>query len=267
MSLVVKNLNFNYGSRRVLKDISFQVPKGVLVCVLGANGVGKSTLFRCILALNDKYEGEIYIDEEPVKKFSVKELAKRVAFIPQSHAPTFNYKVIDIVLMSTTAYLDRFSSPGKAQRKIAEEALERVGISYLANRGYEQISGGERQLVLIARALAQKTKIIVMDEPTSSLDYGNQIRVLSQIKQLAVEGYTIIQSTHHPDQAFLYADKTLVLYNGSVLRYGETKDIINEGIIKKIYGINVELNSLYDDMLRVSVPIDEINRLRAVNKA
>jgi iron complex transport system ATP-binding protein len=266
MRLEVKKLNFSYGSRKILTDISFQVPEGKLVCVLGANGVGKSTLFRCILGLNDKYGGEILINEESIKKLSIKELAKRVAFIPQSHTPTFNYKVIDIVLMSTTVYLDIFSSPGKAQRKIAQEALERVGISHLAQRGYEKISGGERQLALIARALAQQTKIIVMDEPTSSLDYGNQIRVLSQAKQLTREGYTIIQSIHHPDQAFLYADKTLVLHQGSVLRYGETKDIINEGVINKIYGINVELNSLYDDMLRVSVPIDEINRLKAFNK-
>lgn len=266
MRLVVENLNFSYGSRKVLSDISFQVPKGMLVCVLGANGVGKSTLFKCILGLNRIYEGEIYVEDEPIKKLSVKELAKRIAFIPQSHTPTFNYKVIDIVLMSTTAYLNSFSSPGKAQRKIAEEALERVGILDLAYRGYANISGGERQLVLIARALAQQTKTIIMDEPTSSLDYGNQIRVLSQIKALATDGYTIIQSTHHPDQAFLYADKTLVLHKGTILRFGDTKDIINEDIIKKIYGINVEVNSLYEDMLRVSVPIDEINRRKAFNK-
>ena len=183
-----------------------------------------------------------------------------MSFIPQSHKPVYDYAVLDVVLMSSGAGAGAFFSPKKAHIDRAYEALERGGIGFLAERPYTHISGGEQQLVLIARALAQNASTIIMDEPTSALDYGNTVRVLSCVRQLAEDGFTIIQSTHQPDQAFLYADKTLVLHEGSVLAYGPPKETISAELISRIYGVDVEVNSLHDDKVRVCVPLRELEK-------
>ena len=260
MSVRVEDLGFSYGSHQVLSGISFDVAEGTLVNVLGPNGTGKSTLFRCILGLNRSYTGSIIVNGKDVRKLSIRERAKEMAFIPQSHKPVYDYAVLDVVLMSAGAGSGAFFSPGKGDVARAYDALERVGIGFLADRPYTRISGGEQQLVLIARALAQNASTIIMDEPTSALDYGNTVRVLSCVRQLAEDGLTVIQSTHQPDQAFLYADKTLVLHEGRVLAYGDPKETITEELISRIYGVDVEVNSLYDDRVRVCVPSREIAR-------
>lgn len=258
MSIEIKHLNFSYGKHRVLYDINLSIPDATLVNVLGPNGVGKSTLFRCILGLNTAYTGNIYINGNDLRKLSIRERANEISYIPQSHAPIYNYEVLDVVLMSTSADIGMLRSPHKRHRQRAYEALERVGIAHLAERTYTQISGGEQQLVLIARALAQNTKTIIMDEPTSALDYGNTIRVLSCVRQLTKEGLSIVQSTHQPDQAFLYSDKTLVLHQGRVHAFGDPKDVITNKIVSTIYNVDVEVNSLYSDKVRVCIPVQEI---------
>ena len=260
MSVSVKNLSFSYGAHEVLRDISFDVAEGTLVNVLGPNGTGKSTLFRCILGLNRAYEGSIVVNGKDVRSLNIRQRAREMAFIPQSHKPVYDYDVLDVVLMSSGAGAGAFFSPKQSHIDRAYEALERVGIGFLADRPYTRISGGEQQLVLIARALAQDASTIIMDEPTSALDYGNTVRVLSCVRQLAEDGLTVIQSTHQPDQAFLYADKTLVLHEGNVLAYGTPKDTITEELISKIYGVEVEVNSLYDDKVRVCIPTRELAR-------
>ncbi len=260
MSIETRHLCFSYGKRQVLHDISIEVPDATLVNVLGPNGVGKSTLFRCILGLNSNYSGTILINGKDLKSLGIRERAREISYIPQSHAPVYNYEVLDVVIMSTGADLGMLRSPGPRQRQRAYNALERVGIAHLAQRTYTQISGGEQQLVLIARALAQNARTIIMDEPTSALDYGNTIRVLSCVRQLAKEGLSIVQSTHQPDQAFLYADKTLVLHQGHVHAFGDPKDVITDELVSTIYGVNVEVNSLYGDKVRVCVPVQEIER-------
>lgn len=254
MNLEVKNFSYSYHNHEVLKNISFNVDENTLLCILGPNGVGKSTMFKCILHLLKKYEGQILLDGENLKKYTPVELAKKIAYVPQSHNPVFNYSVFEMVLMGTTAQFSMMSKPSKRQKKIAEECLEKIEISYLKDRKFINLSGGERQLVLIARALAQQAKIIIMDEPTSDLDYGNQIKVLNTVKKLSKEGYIIIQSTHNPDQAFLYADKVLALYNKEMIAFGTPREIMSSNLIKKLYKVDVELNSLYDDKVRVCVP-------------
>ena len=260
MSVSIEKLSFAYGSHQVLREISLEVEQGTLVNVLGPNGTGKSTLFRCILGLNKNYTGTIRVNGKDVRTLSIRERAREMAFIPQSHKPVYDYAVLDVVLMSAGAGAGAFFSPKKSHVDRAYAALERVGIGFLADRPYTRISGGEQQLVLIARALAQNASTIIMDEPTSALDYGNTVRVLSCVRQLAAEGLTIIQSTHQPDQAFLYADKTLVLHEGRVLAYGDPKESITAELISKIYGVDVEVNSLYDDKVRVCVPVKELAR-------
>lgn len=262
MSITVKNLSFSYGSHQVLHDINLEIPDATLVNVLGPNGVGKSTLFRCILGLNRDYSGEILINGKNLKDLNIRERAREVSYIPQTHASVFDYEVLDVVLMSTSTNFSALSSPGQRQVRQAQDALERVGISHLANRAYTQISGGEQQLVLIARAIAQNAKTVIMDEPTSALDYGNTVRVLSCVRQLAREGMSIVQSTHQPDQAFLYSDKTLVLNEGCVWAYGDPKDVITSELVGTIYHVDVEVNSLYGDTVRVCVPVQEIQSER-----
>ena len=252
--ITVSGLTCGYGSHPVLENVSFSVGENTLLCVLGPNGVGKSTMFKCILRLLTHYEGTILLNGVDAKTMSQKELAAKVAYIPQSHMPSFNYSVLDMVMMGTSAQGMFFASPNRKQRKNALEAIHMMGISHLTNRGFLHLSGGERQLVLIARAIAQQARLLIMDEPTSNLDYGNQVRVLDAVKNLTRSGYTVIQSTHNPDQAFLYADEVLALRRDATCAYGKPKDLISEGMIRELYGIDVKLNSLYEDKIRVCVP-------------
>lgn len=254
MSIIVENLSFAYNTRTVLQNVNFMVEDNQLVSVLGPNGVGKSTLFSCILGLFKNYKGRITVDGRDIRDIPIGEMAKQIAYIPQSHFPSFNYSVFDMVLMGTTHQIRMFSTPGEKQIKQAEQALQRMGIEHLSKRGYNMISGGERQLTMIARALAQNAHILIMDEPTANLDFGNQIKVLSQIKSLTNDGYTIIQSTHNPDQTFLFSDLVLALKNGEVFACGKPADIVNKELICSLYGIDIELQSLYNDAVRVCIP-------------
>lgn len=250
------NVSFGYREQQVLSDISFNVEYGEVLSVLGPNGVGKSTLFRNILGLLQPQRGKIIIDGKAIDKMNPKQLARKMAYIPQSNNPVFNYKVFDMVLMGTTAQTGSISMPGQVQIKLVDAALEKLGIAQIKDKGYAYISGGERQLVLFARAIVQQAKILVMDEPSSSLDYGNRIRIMKTVRDLAKEGYAIIQSTHDPEQAFMYSDKILAIHNGKVLAYGTPKDIINDDLISKLYGVEVEVCSLRNDSVRVCVPIE-----------
>jgi len=250
----VWELDFSYGNHKVLKNINFSVPEGTFVSLLGPNGVGKSTLFRCMLGLLKPEKGAAFIDGSDICLETPRELAKKIAYIPQSHNPVFNYSVLDMVLMGTTAQLGKFSSPGPEQKEEAGKALEKLGIVHLKDRGYRTISGGERQMVLAARALSQKARILIMDEPSASLDFGNRVRVMKTMRNLADSGYTVIQSTHDPDQAYLYSDKILVLHEGTVLAYGAPSEVMTEELISKIYGVDVEIGTLQDGRVRVCVP-------------
>lgn len=254
MSIAIKNLCFSYGTHEVLKEISFTAEYGQFLSVLGPNGVGKSTLFRCMLGLLTPTGGSTAIDGVDIAGMTAAKLARHIAYIPQSHSPVFNFPVFDMVLMGTTAQMGNFSSPGKAQEEQASLALERLGISHLKNRGYSNISGGERQLTLIARAIAQQAKILVMDEPSANLDFGNRIRVMQTVQNLTDDGYCVIQSTHDPDQAYLYSDRILALYDGKVLAFGSPRETICDSLISTLYGVEVEVKSIRDDDVRVCVP-------------
>ena len=250
----IENLHFSYGSHEVLKGVSFGVEDSGFVSVLGPNGAGKSTLFRCMLGLLEPSEGSVHICGRNIRQMPPAELSHRVAYIPQSHTPVFNFSVFDMVLMGTTAQLSRFSSPGKKEAQLAEAAMERIGISHLRDRGCGNISGGELQLALIARAIAQQAKILVMDEPSASLDYGNKLRLMETVKGLTREGYTVIQSTHDPDQAYLYSDQILALYDGRLLAQGTPQETISSSLISTLYGVDVAVCSMHRDDVRICVP-------------
>lgn len=254
MSIEVSNLCFSYGENLILDDISFIAKDNELLSILGPNGVGKSTMFRCILGLLSGYKGNVLLNGIDIKGLDTKKMAKLVAYIPQSHYPSFNFSVFDMVLMGTSIQISSISSPGKKQINLVEETLERLGIENLKNRGFTQISGGERQLVLVARALVQEAKVLIMDEPVANLDFGNQVRVMSVIKSLAREGYTIIQSTHNPEQTVLFSDTVLALKDGKVLASGMPAEVITEHLIQTLYGIDVEMHNLYKGKVKVCIP-------------
>ena len=204
-----------------------------VVALLGRPNVGKSTLFKCLLGLSASYEGKITINGESTAGIPPERLAKLVAYIPQSHDTAFNLSVFDMVLMGTTAGLRGFRMPSQKESEITCQALKRLGILSLKDRDYQKISGGERQLVLIARALAQQTKVLIMDEPTANLDYGNSLRVLDQMKSLARQGYTILFSTHITSDLEHIADQIIFIDQGKILLNQSRDELLdNYGILK-----------------------------------
>ena len=254
MILKVEHLNFSFGKHQILKDISFEAGSGEFLSILGPNGVGKSTLFRCILNLLSPSTGTVTVDGEDVSGMTAQKLAKLIAYIPQFHNPAFNFSVLDMVLMGTAAQVSSLSSPGKEQQELARSALARLQIEHLAEHPYGFCSGGEKQLCLLARAIAQQAKILVMDEPSASLDFGNRIRVMQTVRSLVADGYAVVQTTHDPEQAYLYSDKILALHDGRVLAWGTPKEVMTASLMSKLYGISVEVHSMHDDCVRVCLP-------------
>lgn len=256
MKLEVKNLSFSYGKRKILSQIGFEAPEGTRIAVLGPNGAGKSTLFRCILGLLPRFEGSIRMDGRDIKTMRADELARCAAYIPQSTAPVFDYTVREMVLMGTTGQLHPFTGPGKQQLERVDAALESLGITGLADRGFARISGGERQLALIARAMVQGAKLLIMDEPTANLDFANQHLILNHMEALAKRGYTVLFSTHNPDQALSCADRVLVLQEGSMLAYGPAEAVLTEKLLTALYGVEVSLEtSQADPTRRICIPL------------
>lgn len=241
MSLHVNHLSFGFHSTKVLDDIFFEVSDGSLVCLLGCNGAGKSTLFRCILGLLPYSQGTVLVDGIDILSLSIKDRAKKIAYIPQGISAKCYDMVLDLVLMGTTSRLGPFSCPSKTQIATAYEALEMLDIGSLAKRCYAHLSGGEKQLVLIARAIAQQTKLFIMDEPCASLDYGNQIMVMDKVKTLTKQDYLVLMSTHNPNHALLFSDKILVLVDKKLECFQSPSEIMATSIIDRIYGVPVVL--------------------------
>lgn len=241
MRIEVQNLSFGYRDNNVLKDISFNVGEGDFLCVLGKNGAGKSTLFKLLLGFLKKRDGHILIEGKELESYSRKELAKRIAYIPQYSSTAFSYSVFDTVLMGTTCNLDGIGSPKSHEKRIATQALERFGISHLSHKSTANISGGERQLVLLARAIAQGSHILILDEPTANLDYGNQYKVMSIISKLKNQGYSIVLSTHNPENALSFSDKVLFIDDNKILDFGETDKVMTSNNLRKIYDLPIEI--------------------------
>ncbi len=254
MSIRVNNLSFSYGQKNVLHDISFSAEKGEFLSVLGPNGAGKSTLFRCVLGLLPGYSGEVLVNERNIKDLSAREASRQIAYIPQKSHSVFHYNVLDIVLMGRTNRASVFANPGREDEQACLGALEKVGIVSLKDSCFHKLSGGEQQLVLIARALAQDAPVLLLDEPTSSLDFGNEVLVLEQAKKLAEEGYTVIQTTHHPEQSYLFSDRILALQNGRIVANGKPAEALTSEMMKQLYNVSVNVISLYDDAARVCIP-------------
>jgi iron complex transport system ATP-binding protein len=242
--LTVESLDFGFPGRTIGRDVSFTLEAGEVMCVLGPNGGGKTTLFRTVLGLLARHAGAIRLEGREIETLSRPEIARRVGYVPQGHAGYFAYTVREFVLMGRTAHLGVFSVPGKRDREVAERGLESLGIAHLADQPVTEVSGGERQLALVARALAQEPKLLVLDEPTASLDFGNQVRVLQRISALAVSGISILFSSHDPDHAFLCAHRALLLAEGRVIEIGTPRAVIRPDTLERLYGVSVKVIDL-----------------------
>jgi iron complex transport system ATP-binding protein len=239
MELRAQDLSIGYRNHLVGSNIALTLAPGEVLCLLGPNGAGKTTLFRTLLGLQRALGGTVLLDDRAIAAMRPVEIARHMAYVPQAHATEFSYTVLDVVLMGRTARLRPFASPGAADEKIARQKLAVLGIAELAEQDYTRISGGQRQLTLIARALAQEAPILVMDEPTASLDFGNQAMVLGRIRDLANEGYGIVLSTHDPDHALLVATRVAVIADGGLRAVGAPQDVVTAEMLSSIYRTTV----------------------------
>jgi iron complex transport system ATP-binding protein len=239
--LEVRDLAFGFPGRTVGRDVSFALAAGEVLCVLGPNGGGKTTLFRTVLGLLDAHGGTVMLQGEKLQALSRREIARRIGYVPQGHTGYFAFTVREFVLMGRTAHLGAFASPGKLDVQVADRSLESLGIAHLADEPVTEISGGERQLALVARALAQEPKLLVLDEPTASLDFGNQVRVLERISSLARSGIAILFASHEPDHAFLCAHRALLLGEGRALEIGAPREVIRPDTLQRLYGVSVQV--------------------------
>jgi len=235
MQLVARDLSIGYRNHLVGSGIDLTLAAGEVLVLLGPNGAGKTTLFRTLLGLHGALGGAVLLDDRPIAGMRPAEIARQMAYVPQAHATEFSFTALDVVLMGRTARLRSFASPGSEDRRIALDKLRSLGIAELAGEDYTQISGGQRQLVLIARALTQGAPFLVMDEPTASLDFGNQAMVLAIIRDLAAEGYGIVLSTHDPDQAHLVASRVAIITEGGLKAIGKTRDVVTAEALSALY--------------------------------
>lgn len=250
----IKNISFSYDGEEIFSNISFSIDKGDVLCILGPNGTGKTTLIKCLNGLHEINSGEILINGENIKKLSFKEISKHIGYIPQSHVPSFPFKVLDVVVMGRAPYLNLTDSPKKEDIEIALNSLKTLGINHLKDKEYTNLSGGERQLVFLARILCQQPDILILDEPTSHLDFGNQIKLLEIIDNLAKSGLSIIMSSHFPDHAFLSSNKVAIMKDKKFIDFGSPEEVVTEDNLKKAYSIDVKLIEL-DNNRKVCVPL------------
>ncbi len=240
-TLEINDLSFGYRKNTVIDNISFTLDSAGVTALLGANGSGKTTLLKLLLGILKPKKGTILLNGKPVSEYHPVDLASTVAYVAQAHHCVFPYTVRQIVMMGREARHGYFGKTGQHDRDAAMTALERMGIADLTERIYSELSGGERQLVLIARALAQQPKLLIMDEPVSGLDYGNQMRLLEETAKLAEEGLMIIKSTHYPDHALMVADNVIMLHDGKIYAKGEPEHVIIEESMYKLYKTRVNL--------------------------
>ena len=240
MTLEGRDLTIGYSDHTVGRGLDVAFKTGEVLALLGPNGGGKTTLLKTLLGLIKAKAGEVWLDGKPLDGYSIRERARVVAYVPQVHIGTFAFTVETVVLMGRTAHGNLFSRPSAHDRDVTQAVLERFGIARLSDRPYTMISGGERQLVLLARALAQEPQFIVLDEPTASLDFGNQGKVMNEIKALAQSGHGVLFTTHDPNHALRAADRAYLLRDGTRITDGPVASVLNQTQLQELYRAPVE---------------------------
>lgn len=244
MKLAARDLAFGYPGHRVGSGVTLNLDGGEVLCLLGANGSGKTTLFKTLLGLLPPQHGVVLIDDADTRTLARHAIARRISYVPQAHTAFFPFTVNEVVLMGRVAHMNLFAAPSARDRGAAEVAIARMGLAALADAPYTRISDGERQLTLIARALAQEASLVVMDEPTANLDFGNQVRVLDRIRALAAAGTGVLLSTHDPDHAFLCADRVAMLSGGALIACGKPETEMTAARLRQLYDVDVAVTTV-----------------------
>jgi len=253
MLIQAENITFGYSGKTVLHDVSFSIRKGEIVSLLGPNGCGKTTLIKVLLGLYRLKSGKVRFEGREISSINQKAFARCIAYVPQVHRAPFAYRVLDVVLMGRMPHKTFFARYNAHDVSLARKALEKLSISHLEDRPYTEISGGERQLALIARAMTQGAHTFVFDEPANGLDYGNQIRLLEELISLSREGYTFVKSTHFPDHALWVANRVIMLKQGSIIANGTSDETVTSQNLYSLYGREVDIHNLKESF-KVCVP-------------
>lgn len=246
MLLEVENVRGGYHGVDVVKGVSCYADPGDILCLVGPNGCGKTTLFRLLLGILPLSGGAIRLDGQDVRQFSPRELASRIAYIPQYHTPIYAYTVLDVVTMGRAARFSAFEAPKAADREAAFAALEKLNAAHLANQKYTALSGGQRQLILIARAICQAAKIFVLDEPAANLDYANHQLLMEVVVELAKKGYCVVMSTHSPEHPASIGTKVLLMGRGKTAAFGTPEAVITPANLQAVYGIEIDVATVCD---------------------
>ena len=244
--LAARSLAYGFTSREVGRDVDFTLASGESLAILGANGAGKSTLLRTLLGVLPPRAGHVEIDDVPIASLSASARATRIAYVAQQHTPAYAFTVLESVLMGRAAHLGVFARPGRIDRDRAHAALAALGIDALASRPITELSGGERQLAMIARALAQQAPILILDEPTANLDFGHRARVLRELDRLRATGLTIVFATHEPDHALAHADRALLLADGRPLVLDTPLRALTPANLERLYAMPIRLVQVED---------------------
>jgi iron complex transport system ATP-binding protein len=238
----IRNLTFKRRNQRpVLWDLSLDIDAGETLCILGPNGAGKSTLLKCLLGIESNWTGRIQLSGRESRQLTRRDAARLVSYVPQISNSTFSFSVEQCVMMGRTPHIALGREPTTRDRDAVEQSLQRVGLAHLRSHSIDELSGGERQLVLIARALAQTTPIILLDEPTASLDLSNQGHLLRTIRQLAQHGHTVVMTTHLPEQAFLLQARVALLKQGALVGTGSPLEMCTQSTLSELYGVSVRV--------------------------
>jgi iron complex transport system ATP-binding protein len=235
----VREASFRYGQREILRNLNLEVHRGEILSVLGPNGCGKTTLLRCIAGALAPSSGSVQVGGDEVRSLAPPARARRIGFLIQDHTPTFPFAVGDVVLMGRAPHLGLFGFPGARDRALADAALDRVGLLSLKHRPYTRVSGGERQLVLLARILAQEPDLILLDEPTTHLDLRNQVLTLRTVRSLAAGGMTMIMTTHDPNHALWFEGRAALMKDGHFMAVGRAEEVMTEATLTSTYDVDV----------------------------
>ncbi|WP_193708323.1 ABC transporter ATP-binding protein [Alkalibaculum sporogenes] len=242
MNIVVQNLGFNYpNGKSIFNNLNFTINKSKVLSILGPNGVGKTTLLGCIARLYLPSQGDVFFDGKSYLSMTQCEIAQNIGYVPQIIVPAFNYSVIDYIVTGCAPSMKVFQKPKKEEYDRAWCAVKKLKLEHIAHKSIMQISGGERQQAAIARVITQKPSFILLDEPASHLDMGNQMKLLEILNDLAQEDYGIVMTTHNPDHVFILDDQVAVLRDEGNLISGKSRDILNEEFLYGLYGSKIKV--------------------------
>ena len=239
--LSMRHINKTFPGVKALSDAQLTLREGEIHALMGENGAGKSTLLNCLANILEPCSGKILVNGDSIHDMSLKKAAQLIGYVPQNHAPVYDYSVRDFIVMGRAPHLGMLEKPSENDYAIVDEVIRELGIEKLADKAYTQISGGERQQALIGRAIAQQPEIIMFDEPTNHLDYGNQLRMVHKIKNLSKKDYTVIMTTHMPDHAMMIGGKTAILGRDGTLKVGKTEEIITEKKLEELYQVKTRI--------------------------